>query len=336
MAEGAAGGHDPGVSAVVHRARERRPRSLERERERERRRWRGALGLALVLPALVTASGAWRLEAWREGPPPDRVGACGFGPTCRDAGCHASYPIGSSTLDWDLTVAGPTPAPLPSLYVPGRAYELVLSVIDSDPLTGAVGFELAPIAGCPFESRGGDVIPRDPNRVRRFEGGASDVVYLSHACTCPLETSDCCGYVSEDAPGTGVNAWDFTWLAPERGTGEVAFAIALNASNWDRTPDQDRIVLGELFVGEEPCPPRIEDLEVALAPCDASGEDRVELTWGDTGTAPVAIREGEPADLGTDPDTWAAVATGCIVRDARPLVFYTVAEECELGSEGVH
>ena len=78
-------------------------------------------------------------------PLPDRVGACGFGDSCRAAGCHISYPIGSTTLTWELIQESPVPGPLPSAYVPGETYGLRLQLSDTAVDALAWGFELAPL-----------------------------------------------------------------------------------------------------------------------------------------------------------------------------------------------
>ena len=114
-------------------------------------------------------------------------------------------------------------------------------------------------------------------------------------------------------------------------------SLAINAANWDGTPQDDRISLGEVTVAEEPCPPPVRDLAVRLAPCEptAPGEARLELSWLPSG-APFVTRAADAADLVVPPETWADAGGDCLALDPRPLVFYSVSEECDLGSEGPH
>ena len=92
-----------------------------------------------ALPLLVLALVAWALargpalEARREAPPPDRVGLCGFGQSCRALGCHADFGLGNPNLTHELTL-DPPPTPMPPYYVPGQAYDLRLELWDTDPL----------------------------------------------------------------------------------------------------------------------------------------------------------------------------------------------------------
>lgn len=289
------------------------------------------MALGLVVAALLAVPGL----GYREGPLPDRVGACGFGPTCREAGCHAEFLIGSSTLTWSL--AREPAAPLPTAYVPESVYSLRLDVRDTDPAASVWGFELAPIASwisCAPPLGGGDVQPVDPARVRRIED--QGIPYLTHSCLCPSEVASCCGYVPETAPGE--IGWSFTWTAPPRGSGDVTFAMAFNAANWDGTPTGDRISLAETTIPEEACPPRVADLAVRLAACEpgAPGERRVELSWTAGGTAAFVRATTDRGLLPAGAASWTLAPSACLPIDGAPVTYFSVADDCALGSEGPH
>src|SRR5688572_30163968 len=101
-----------------------------------------ALGLALAIALAATCL------AYRQAPPLDRVGACGAYPTCRDTGCHITFPEGSPTLRWELRLDAPD-APLPIAYVPGRSYPMRLLVDDTASVEAVIwGFELAALLDC--------------------------------------------------------------------------------------------------------------------------------------------------------------------------------------------
>lgn len=295
---------------------------------------RALRALLAAVPVLAVGLVTGRSFAWRQGPPPDRVGACSFGPTCRDAGCHSL--VGSPTLTWDLHLEG-APGALPSPYVPGATYDLRLDVRDTGPAV-IWGFELAPIFDCPLPNKAGDMVAVDPGRVRGPFPGDRDVMFLSHACTCPIEDPACCGYVPELVAGE--NGWSFRWTAPPRGTGQVAFDLAINAANWDGTPAGDVITVGEALLDEEPCPPPIDDLRVRLEECDPLEPSvrKVGLTWTPAGLPgqEVVRTTADRLELAAARETWALAGGSCLDTDGAPLRFYSVAPRCDQGSEGEH
>lgn len=289
-----------------------------------------------VLAALTVAAGGLlagrSLLAWREGPPPARVGACGFGPTCRDAGCHSTFPVSDTPRIWDLHVELPAPEPLPPSYVPGRDYDLRLDIRDADTLPSVWGFQLAVLLDCPVPRSAGTIVPAHPSRTSLQESGG--VTYLQHSCLCPSEDASCCGYVPEAVPGE--NGWSFRWTAPPRGSGQAIFTFAVNAANWDATPQDDRIYVAEVFMEEEACPPPVADLRARKAACEptAPGEARVELSWTDVGAfGPSVVRAcTDRATLAAARQTWPA-GTACMPVDGARVTYYSVATACELGSE---
>ena len=284
--------------------------------------------LGLLVAGLLAMPGL----GYREGPLPDRVLVCGDGPTCRESGCHSEYLIGSTTLTWSLTQE--PAAPLPAAYVPRGLYSLRLDVRDTDPAASIWGFELGALAQCNLPIGAGDLQPVDPARVRRIED--QGIPYLTHSCLCPSEVASCCGYVPEIAPGE--IGWSFTWTAPPRGTGEVTFAMAFNAANWDGMPSGDRISLATATIAEEACPRRIADLTVRFAACEPSspGERRVELAWTAGGTTPYVRTTTDRALLPIGPASWTLAPSACLPIDGAFITYYSVAEECALGSEGIH
>jgi hypothetical protein len=293
-----------------------------------------------LVALLVAAAAAWLASglarALRPQPPPDRVGACSLYATCRDASCHISYPLGSTTLVPSLALEGG--APLPTAYVPGRTYALRLDVDDTQsPEASAWGFEIASFTECAtaVPLPGGSIAAVDAGRtVVTNEDG---VDYLSHRCTCPTDDPWCCGYIPESSPG--LIGWSLLWTAPSRGSGDVTFNMAFNAANHDGTPLNDRISLAEVLLPEEPCPPPVRDLRVRKQACEPSapGETRLELSWTTASAgAPLVRVASTRAELEAGPTTWPDAATTCLPLGPEPLRFISLAERCSEGSEGPH
>jgi hypothetical protein len=290
----------------------------------------------VVASAVLLALAGRDVRAYRPGPPPDRVGACGFGLTCRDGGCHSTFSEGSTTLTHDVRIEAPAPGPLPPAYVPGRAYDLRLELRDTDPVALVWGFELATLLEClPGPRMAGALEALEPGRTRVFPG-ADAITFLSHRCTCGTEDPSCCGYVPPSIPGE--IGWTFRWTAPSRGSGPVTFAFAVNAANWDGTPIGDRISRAEVTWPEEACPDVVVDLRVRVAGCDPTqpGVPHVELTWTPTGTADVIRTTTDVSALALPREQWDLLPSSCTDLRPAPLTFYSVAGTCELGDEGPH
>ncbi len=289
--------------------------------------------MACLVGTIVGAILASPVAGYRQGPLADRVGVCDIGPTCRDVGCHISFPLDVTELPWTLeTDTGPLPA---AGWVPGRTYRMLMTIDERpNPFAAIWGFELAPLL-CPSGVGAGEMTALDTDRTRLFS--EQGITYLSHSCTCAVEVPWCCGYLPELEPS--LIQWSFLWRAPARGTQEVTFAMAFNAANWDGTADNDRITLARTrFSQDATCAPPIADLRVRKTACDPAfpGQDRLELQWA-RGGSPAIIRETENvATAPRDRAQWTASPSDCLVIDARPLVFYSVAEDCLSGAEGEH
>jgi hypothetical protein len=73
--------------------------------------------------------------------------------------------------------------------------------------------------------------------------------------------------------------------------------------------------------------------------CDPGqpGVAHAELSWTGSGAATTWIRSAD--DLGLLPlgaAAWPAVPDACVPLSGRDLVFFSVAESCQLGGEGMH
>lgn len=290
-------------------------------------------GAAALVAFVLAGLAGRRLLAWPDQVPPDRlrVGACGFGPTCRDVNCHITFP--EEVLVPDLHLEAPD-APLPAAYRPGETYRLRLDVEDFGFSTSLLGFALAPLASCPTPVDGGTLRVLEPLRTQVQQDLEFGLHYLAHAWTCQPITSDpTCWGVLPAVPG--VNGWSFEWIAPARGSGDVVFHVAVNAANGDGTNQFDRILVGDVTVREESCPVPVDDLRLRRADCDGSTPGlEVLLEWTRRGEDPPFVRSADPSRLSEPHDGWALEPGACLALDPRPLVFYSVADSCEAGSEG--
>ena len=174
----------------------------------------------VVLPALVAciAAGAVASPAvarrLSDRPPPAHTG--GFGePTC--AVCHFDTQVddGRGTI----AISG-----LPSMYEPGRAYVLTVSL--SHPELGAGGFQLSAryAGGLRQGTQAGALKALDP-RVDVTGLAELPVQYARH-------TYD---GTRPDSAGAKRTSWRIEWTAPADG-GEVVLHVAANAANDDASP----------------------------------------------------------------------------------------------------
>lgn len=291
----------------------------------------------MVLGLLTALLGAvWLpsvLSAYRGQPPAGRVALCGILDTCRDAGCHQL--TGSATLSWELRQASPV-APLPTYWSPGQPLELELAA--NDPAAGVMGFQITSVLPCvpPVPEQAGVFEVLEPGRTTLVTDDF-EIDYVTHECTC-LDVPDCCGPLSR-MPGSGDFSWTFRWTPPPRGSGTVIFYLAINTADDDFSQNGDQISVGEVWLDEEPCPPRIDDLRVSVAACDAGapGQRRVLLRREGGGPLEVIREAGNVLELALPPTDWSLASDACRpFADGRNLVAWSVAPTCDLGGEGLH
>lgn len=194
---------------------------------------------AIVLLAL---GGAPSLsEAYSTGPPDGRAGDPPANETCKDVGCHNSFPLNGG--DGNLALQG-----LPTTYVPDSVY--VLQVVLNDPGQMRWGFE-ATVIRPGFGNQAGVLAPADSALVQVSEGLGDLRDYIMHT-------------EAGTFPGQGGgNTWDILWTAPGLGSGTAHFYVAGNAANNSELPAGDYIYTFNVAVSEESAANADEPLEVA-------------------------------------------------------------------------
>jgi hypothetical protein len=203
------------------------------------RSFRSARKLA-ALAALGTAlTVAARPSRFKEGPPPAHTG--GFGePTCRQ--CHGD--AGLNEPGGRLVIAG-----VPSRYLPGRTYELVVS-LERDGMLRA-GFQLAArfAAGDRAGTQAGVLSPVDA-RTAIVADSVTHVSYVEH--TLAGTALGAGGAGAAGGGGSSAALWTFLWTAPAAGGGAVVLNVAANAANDDDSPLGDFIYTRAVPVPPEP------------------------------------------------------------------------------------
>lgn len=162
-----------------------------------------ALGLLMVAPFTARASSF--------GPIDGVTGAPGEG-TC--VMCHTTFPLNSGTGSLAISGIGAT-------YAPGTAYTVEVTLADPDAMRW--GFELTALDDT-GASVGSYVLPAILQ-----QSTTGNRTYVKH-------TVD-----ATQLGQTGSASWQFTWNAPEAGTGPVSFYVAGNAANGNFFNTGDRI-----------------------------------------------------------------------------------------------
>lgn len=197
-------------------------------------------GYNSLVPGIVTkiASGVMRVLAaacsgmllaplavlaYRDGPPPDRMGGFG-GQTCHS--CHNDHPLNDAS--GKLLLEG-----VPAAYRPGGTYRVTVRL--ERPGLFAAGFQ---IAARDAEGRpAGEWRIADPS-VQLIDSRAAEGLRL----------------VQQTLAGSTFEnqaAWTFEWIAPESGKGAATFSVAANASNDDASALGDYIYTTERVSGSE-------------------------------------------------------------------------------------
>lgn len=172
---------------------------------------------AIALLVLGLAPGV--SQAWFTGPPDGRAGDPPANLTCKDIGCHNTFPLNGG--DGNLSIQG-----LPAAYSPDGVYELRVVLNDPDQLRW--GFEatvIQPASG----NQAGVLAPDDTMLVQVSEGAGNLRDYIKHK-----EPGTFAG--QEDGA-----SWTILWTAPPAGTGTAHFYLAGNAANNNGFPTNDFI-----------------------------------------------------------------------------------------------
>jgi hypothetical protein len=289
----------------------------------------------LTLAAVLAAPGL--LAAYTSGPPPDRVGLCFAGRTCKDSNCHDDFPLNSGLATLGLELAGPQP--LPPRYRRDQIYRMLASVVDPDPTRLGFGFELA-AADCNDYVNAGTISVIDPQRTQLIDD-SSGVSYLEHACASfpPTDPADC-GYLPFQPGG---NSWEFFWRPTCNTTGAVSFHYTINAADRDGFPAGDIIYFAAALMDPPAtCPVPDVSLRVVKSDCDPAtpGEADVALSWnaaaGASGYAVYTTVDATalPGVCTLTPAGAGAATSACAPMAGAALVFYRVLGLCDDGSPG--
>jgi hypothetical protein len=294
------------------------------------RRFPILLAAALVLAGITIAPAP--AAGYATGPPPDRIGLCSAGPTCKDSGCHDDFPLNSGLAVIRLQLAGPPPAPLPATFERGRNYRLLLDVLDPDSTRLAFGFEMAAVRDCPFARDAGAFTVLDPQRTREISDPS--VHYVEH--TCPsLSDPSTCGFLPW-LPGG--NSWEIEWSPACDLEAPVEFQAAVNAADGDSAQYGDRIYLFQAAMAPEAgCPGQVTTLTAVKQDCDPGtpGVLEAQLAWD-----PVTGANGYAVFSAGAKTGVRTICAGVLEAGTRfaltgpPLVFYGVAGLCASGSLG--
>lgn len=182
----------------------------------------------LVAPAAALALAvAGQAEAGSARPVLGMTGAPvggGAEPTCQS--CHTGFPLNPDKAG-RIVLKG-----VPAVYVPGRAYPLVLQV--SHPNARRWGFQATAITRRTFNGAG-DFAPAAGDRTTQRSAGGDGRAYIQHGGPGRLATGI-------GTPNTFV--WKFNWIAPATNVGDVLFYAAANMANADNSVVGDKIYSG--------------------------------------------------------------------------------------------
>lgn len=187
---------------------------------------RSALALAWLLPlavALLIALSPLKAFSYDEGPDDGYAGNPPAYENCTV--CHDSYPINSG--DGGVVLLN-----LPTSFVPGNAYDLLVRVYDPGQIRW--GFELTVLG--PSDEQAGDLVVLDAVETQLSDNpfGLADFLKQTFDGT------------HEGSPGP--TTWPFRWVAPNVPT--VTFYVAGNAGDASYDPAGDYIYLQQVHINQ--------------------------------------------------------------------------------------
>ena len=180
----------------------------------------GIVGIVGIL--MLVGLSSEQAISYTSGAPEARTGSPGDGEHCATSGCHANSPgapTGNELVS--LTTNIPTTG-----YVAGATYDLTATMVDS--AVTKFGFEISP------QNVNGDLLGT------LIAGPETGLVGLGKYVT----------HTFINTSGQGSRSWDFQWVAPEVGTGDVTFYGAYNFSNANGQTNGDVVVLADTLVSE--------------------------------------------------------------------------------------
>ena len=142
-------------------------------------------------------------------------------------GCHDSYPVNSGAGSVQLLN-------LPSAFVPGNTYDLLVRLSDPDPLRMKWGFELTVLDAAAQQA--GELVALDAIETQVSDNGGTQPDYIKHTYD---GTHD-----SAPSPST----WPIRWIAPNLPS--VTFYLAGNAANWSDDPSGDYIYTTSAYLAQ--------------------------------------------------------------------------------------
>jgi hypothetical protein len=189
-----------------------------------------------------------RAWAYSTGPPAGRTGAEGER-TCNDFGCHSSFALNSGSGKLSIEV--------PPHYLPGQTYRIRVTLQQTGQRRW--GFQ-ATVKKEGKKERGGEIRIVDPQKTQFAVGGPS-------SASAPQ-------YIEQTEEGTfegtvnGPVSWEFDWVAPSVGTGNVVFYVAGNAANGNGSSSGDYIYTTRVVVPEAS----------PIVPGDVNGDGQLTLS----------------------------------------------------------
>ena len=187
------------------------------------------------------------VRAFSDGPQPGRTGAPGE-LTCAVAGCHIAE-VNSGPGQFVIEA--------PSVYEPGKIYQITVRHMTADTSRKRWGFELTALDGT--NNRAGDLQSLN-GLTQTIDGGPGGTrVYIEHSF---LGTF----------PGQPAQAsWTFNWVAPSTDAGAVTFYAAGNQANNDGNNTGDQIYTSKTVAVSGP--PEIVDASVKGKQLIVSGKN---------------------------------------------------------------
>jgi hypothetical protein len=141
--------------------------------------------------------------------------------------CHDSYPVSSG--DGGVAILN-----LPSSFVPGATYDLLVQVYD--PGQQRWGFELTVLG--PSNEQAGDLVVVDAVETQLSDNPGTDADFLKHT------------FYGTHEGTSGPTAWPFRWVAPNLPS--ATFYVAGNAADYSTDPAGDYIYLSQAQLTQTP------------------------------------------------------------------------------------
>ena len=200
--------------------------------------------IQIIIAVIVPLFGLYAFMPKASGSHPSATGAPGEG-TCANSGCHVDAAVNSGAVANIHTIKDINGNDVTS-YMPGETYTISISVTDLN--SSKFGFQVTSLDVA--DEFIGELLIIDVARTQLqdySDPSSLNREYVTHTFNGNSQVS------------AGMGSWQFNWVAPSVGSGDITFYYTTNATNSNAANTGDVLYLSDFVLTENSSPSSIDD-----------------------------------------------------------------------------